>query len=122
MTFRALPYITLLGFFFGSTLVVSRFSVGQFHPTTYIGLRMLLATMGYVILYTVVPQRFKWPKGRQLWRHATLLGVIGTAIPMTAVVSSLLYQSSGVTAILLTCGPAVTVLMAHFGLPDDDAK
>ena len=119
MTIQALPYITLLGFFFGSTLVVSRFSVGQFHPTTYIGLRMLLASVGYVILYTAAPHRFKWPRGRQLWRHATLLGVIGTAIPMTAVVTSLLYQSSGVTAILLTCGPAVTVLMAHFGLPDE---
>ena len=119
MTTQALPYITLLGFFFGSTLVVSRFSVGQFQPSTYLGLRMILASLGYVALFTLAPQRFKWPTGRRLWHHAALLGIVGTAIPMTAVVTSLLYQSSGVTAILLTCGPAVTVLLAHFALPDE---
>ena len=119
MNAQALPYVTLLGFFFGSTLVVSRFSVGQFQPTTYLGLRMLLASLGYVALFTMVPRRCKWPKDRRLWQHAALLGVVGTAIPMTAIVTSLLYQSSGVTAILLTCGPAVTVLLAHYVLPDE---
>jgi drug/metabolite transporter (DMT)-like permease len=38
---------------------------------------------------------------------------------MTCIVSSLQYQSSGVAAILLTSGPAVTVLMAHFFLADE---
>ena len=119
MTVQALPYVTLVGFFFGSTLVVSRFSVGQFQPTTYLGLRMLLASLGYVALFALAPGHFKWPVGRRLWHHAVLLGIVGTAIPMTAIVTSLLYQSSGVTAILLTCGPAVTVLLAHYALPDE---
>jgi drug/metabolite transporter (DMT)-like permease len=38
---------------------------------------------------------------------------------MTLIVSSLQYQSSGVTALLLTAGPAVTVVIAHFWLPDE---
>jgi drug/metabolite transporter (DMT)-like permease len=38
---------------------------------------------------------------------------------MTAIVSSLQFQSSGVTSVLLTTGPALTVLMAHFLLPDE---
>jgi len=114
---QAVPYIVLLGFFFGSTLIASRFGVGQFHPTTYIGLRMVLASLAHFAL--LLPQRHKWPTSPNLWRHAGLLGVLGTAIPMTCIVSSLQYQSSGITAVLLTSGPALTVLMAHFTLHDE---
>jgi len=38
---------------------------------------------------------------------------------MVFIVSSLQFQSSGVTALLLTIGPAITVIMAHFWLPDE---
>jgi drug/metabolite transporter (DMT)-like permease len=38
---------------------------------------------------------------------------------MTAIVSSLQFQSSGLTAVLITTSPAITVLMAHFFLPDE---
>jgi drug/metabolite transporter (DMT)-like permease len=117
MPTRGIPYVAFLGFLFGSTLVVSRFSVGQFHPTTYIGLRMILASCGHIVFFAVT--RRKWPTGFQLWKHATILGIFGTALPMTAIVTSLLYQSSGITAVLLTAGPAITVVMAHFGLMDE---
>jgi drug/metabolite transporter (DMT)-like permease len=78
----------------------------------------MLASLGYVAVYAFSKKR-SWPKDRSLWRHATLLGVVGTAIPMTAIVSSLAYQSSGLTAVLITTSPAITVLMAHFLLPDE---
>jgi drug/metabolite transporter (DMT)-like permease len=38
---------------------------------------------------------------------------------MTAIISSLQFQSSGITAVLITTSPAITVLMAHFLLPDE---
>lgn len=114
----ALPYILLLGLMFGSTLIASRFGVGQFAPLTYVALRLTLASAGHVMTYLTAPGRH-WPQGRTLWRNATILGVIGTAIPMTGIVSSLQYQSSGVTSLLVTTGPALTVLLAHFLLPDE---
>ena len=119
MTVQAIPYVVLLGFLFGSTLIASRFGVGQFHPTTYIGLRMVLASLGHLAFYAVGFQNRNLPKDRRLWRHAALLGVLGTAIPMTCIVSSLQYQSAGVTSVLLTAGPAITVMMAHFFLADE---
>jgi drug/metabolite transporter (DMT)-like permease len=115
---QAFPYIILLGFLFGSTLVVSRFSVGQFQPSTYISLRLLLASLGHVTIYLVSRHR-KWPASRRLWGHAAVLGILGTAIPMNAIVASLQLQSSGLTAVLITTSPAITVLMAHFFLPDE---
>lgn len=118
MTLQALPYVLLQGFLFGSTLIASRFSVGQFRPTTYIGMRMVLATLCHLAVY-MLARRQKWPSSSHLWRHAALLGVVGTAVPMVAIVSSLQYQSAGLTSVLLTSGPAVTVLMAHFFLADE---
>ncbi len=118
MTIQALPYIILLGFFFGSTLVASRFSVGQFEPTTYIGLRLALAGLGYTAVYAF-SRRQHWPTDRRLWKHAIVLGVLGTAVPMTFIVTSLQYQSSGITSLLVTTSPAITVVLAHFFLGDE---
>jgi len=116
---QALAYITFLGFLYGTTLVVSRFSVGQFEPTTYIGLRLLMSSLGYIAIYVLRIKDRRWPKNPRLWGHAAVLGVFGSALPMTAFVSSLLYQSSGVTSVLITASPAITVLMAHFTLSDE---
>jgi len=116
---QSIPYVLLLGFFFGTTLVASRFSVGQFTPTTYIGLRLVLSAAGFAMVYLFRLGKRTWPRGKQLWMHATILGVLGTAIPMTGIVASLQYLSSGLASILITVNPAITVLLAHFFLPDE---
>lgn len=118
MTAQAIPYITLVAFLFGTTLIASRFSVGQFAPLTYISLRLFLASLCHLTIYGLLRSRHL-PRSRRLWRHAAVLGVFGTALPMSLIVSSLQFQSSGITAILLTTGPAITILMAHFLLPDE---
>ena len=38
---------------------------------------------------------------------------------MSFMVSSLQYQSSGITSVLITVAPAITVLMAHYALQDE---
>jgi drug/metabolite transporter (DMT)-like permease len=118
MTVEAVPYVVLLAFFFGTSLIASRFSVGQFEPLAFIGLRLTLAGLGSIAVYAMARRR-RWPRDHRLWRHAILLGVFGTAIPMTAVMTALQHQSGGVTALLITASPAVTVLLAHFFLPDE---
>ena len=119
MTLQAVPYILLVGFLFGSTLIASRFSVGQFHPFTYLALRAALASLGYGVVYVVNRRRRAWPTDPRLWRRATLLGILGTALPMACFLYALQYLSSGMAAILLTTGPAMTILMAHFFLDDE---
>lgn len=79
---------------------------------------MVLASLCHLAVY-LLSRRRKWPKNRRLWHDAALLGAFGTAVPMTCIVTSLQYQSAGLTSVLLTSGPAVTVLMAHFLLPDE---
>jgi drug/metabolite transporter (DMT)-like permease len=118
VTIQALPYVVLLGLLFGTSLIASRFSVGQFEPVTYIGLRLTLAGLGYATAYSLLRQR-RWPKSLRLWRHAAVLGVFGTAVPMLAIATALQYQSGGLTALLITTSPALTVLLAHFFLDDE---
>jgi drug/metabolite transporter (DMT)-like permease len=118
MTLQALPYVGLLGFLFGSSLIATRFSVGQFHPVSFIALRLAMASLAHVTIYTLSRHR-RWPTDRRLWRHAAVLGVVGTALPMSGVATSLQYQSGGITAVLITVNPALTVLFAHFFLPDE---
>jgi len=114
----ALPFIILSGFLYGTTLVVSRFSVGQFEPTTYLGLRFLLASLGHALVYGLHIRGLRWPRDPRLWRLALILG-IGTAATFTGIISSLRYQSSGITSILNTANPAITVVIAHFALADE---
>jgi len=115
---QALPYILLLGILWGSNLVASRFGIGQFDPILFVGLRLFIASIAHLFIY-LTQQGRSWPTDRQLWRRAAVLGVFGTAIPMSSIIASLQYQSSGVTAVFVTMAPAVTVLMAHFFLADE---
>ena len=119
MTAQALPYILLVGLIFGSTIVAARYTVGQFHPVTYLGLRAMLASLSYGAVYVLGPRRRVLPKDPHLWRHATMLGIFGTAVPMTCYIYALQHLSSGMASILLTTGPAVAILLAHFFLDDE---
>ena len=114
------PNIILLGSLFGTTLVASRFSVGQMAPLTYVSIRLSLAALGFLVIYYLLPNnRRKWPRGNKLWQRAAILGVFGTAVPMISFVGSLQYLSSGVTSVLMTTSPAFTVILAHFMLTDE---
>ena len=114
---KAFPYILLLGTLWGSNLVISRFSVGQFGSVVFAGLRLAIAGSAFILVYVFTSR--KVPRDRNLWRHATTLGIIGTAVPMTALISSLNYQSSGLSALLITSAPAFMAVAAHIFLPDE---
>jgi len=113
------PNIIVLGALFGTTLVASRFIVGQMAPLTYISMRLSLATVGFLIVFLIPNNNRKWPRGSALWLNGAILGIFGTALPMISFVSSLQYLSSGVTSVLTTTTPAFTVIMAHLLLPDE---
>ncbi|MBE2223201.1 MAG: DMT family transporter, partial [Anaerolineae bacterium] len=80
---------------------------------------LLIAGVAHLLVYLFLSRRFPLPKDRSVWKHAIFLGAFGTAIPMTCIVMSLQYLSSGVSSTLLTLGPAVIVILAHYVLPDE---
>lgn len=119
MPTQALPYLLLTGFFFGTGLLSARFATNQFEVATYAGLRLILASLGYLGLYWFCRARYPWPNQRVVWAKGFLLGLISEAIPMVASTGSLQYLSSGVVSIFVTTGPAITIVLAHFLLADE---
>ena len=119
MNFQALPYILLTGAAFGTNLVALRFAMDQFEPFALAGLRLAVASFAFLLVYLLDRRHHPWPTDPKLWRHVFLVGTVGTAVPQVATVLSLQYQSSGITAILVATGPAMTVLAAHFALADE---
>ncbi len=103
---------------FGSTLIASRFSTGQFATPTYIATRLVIASLFFVCIYLVSPTR-TWPTDPKLWFHGALLGIIATAITMNFIVGALNFLSSGLTSLLLTLNPAFVVIAAQLFLPDE---
>lgn len=114
---KAAPYVLALGLAWGLNLVISRFGISQFDPYVFIGLRLLIASAIFAAIYAVSATR-RWSRDPQLWRSATIVAIFGTAIPFAGFVGALQFQSAGLTSLLVTTAPAITVTVAHFLLPE----
>ncbi len=114
---KAFPYITLLGFFWGSNLVAARFGTGEFSPFFFIALRLMIATLCFLPFMVTGGRTF--PTNKQTWKLAMFSGLLGVAIPMSAFILSLQYMSSGLVSIFVTTAPAMIAIAAHFFLPDE---
>ena len=116
---KAFPYILALGFAWGLNLVASRFGIGQFEPLMWVALRLIISVAAFALFYAVSPSR-SWSRDPMIWRHAGIVGIFATALPLIGFVLALQYQSAGLSALFVTTSPAVTVIIAHFGL--DEAR
>lgn len=116
-----IPFTLMVGLLLGSTLVVSRFSLGQFATQTYVTMRLLVGSLSFFAMYWIFRIR-PWPRNRGLWMRAGIYGLVGTALTMTAYTQSLRYQSSGITSLLATLSPIETALLAHFFLKGEPLR
>lgn len=112
-----LPGVLLLSVFFGTNIVFSRFSLTQFHPLGFVAARMVLAAV-LALIWLLVRDR-TLPTGWSLWLHGSVVGIAATLVPMMLFVSALQYQSSGVTALMISMVPLSAMFFAHLRLPDD---
>ena len=116
--YQSLPYILLLGFFFGTNLVAARFCLGQFSSNTFLAIRLSIVSLLYILIY-IFSAKQKFPRDKKIWLHGGVFGLIGMAIPMASFIGSLNYQSSGVTSLLATLNAPVTIIFSHFLLKDE---
>jgi len=108
----------LFALLLASHMVVSRFSIGQFAPLTFISLRLIFTALATGAVYRSQPKR-KLPRDPKLWLTAGIYGVFATAMPLAAFVSAMQYQSSGVASLLGTLNTAFTVVFAQLFLEDE---
>ena len=114
MKSRAYSYILLIGSMHGITLLASRFSTGQYATSNYLFLRFVIAGALYALIMLFRKQE-RVPLDKKLWMHGIIIGLL-QSYTMHAIILAMLYISSGVNSILMSFGPAATILMAHFFL------
>ena len=119
MRLEAVGLVFLLGFLFGSDSVVARYMLGQFDPMTFTALRLSIAAAAFLVIYIFGIGGHRWPKDKQLWRNSIFFGVIGDAVQLILYISALRYLSAGLSSILFTFFPVVSVVLAHFLLPNE---
>ncbi len=112
--------VFLLGLMNGTTLLASRFSVGQYSTSNYLTIRLTIASVGYAILlwFTQKDKLSFFPKSKKFWVGSIFVGFL-SGISMNTIIMAMQYISSGLNSILMTIGPALTVLLAHFLLNDE---
>lgn len=112
--------VFLLGVMNGTTLLASRFSVGQYSTSNYLTIRLAIASVAYAVLvwFTQKDKLRFFPKSRKFWIGSGFVGFL-SGISMNAIIMAMQYISSGLNSILMTISPALTVLMAHFMLNDE---
>lgn len=103
---------------FGSGLTVSRLGLRHFDAVTYTGLRFVVAATAFA-MFLLVQNLGAWPRDRRFWVMTIAFGVVGTAMPMLAIVSALQFVSSGTAAIVAAASPTFSVIFAHFALQDE---
>jgi len=104
---------------FGSTVLVSRFFVGQLSPLNYVGLRISIGALPFFIFFLLRYRRRLKSVDRRLWKQGLIIGILYDALPFTLFVNALQYLSAGVAAILFSLYPVCVVFMAHFLLPEE---
>ena len=113
-----LPHVILLSLLFGTSTIASRFILAEMNSISFIGLRMVISVICFLALFAF-SKNHHLPRNPKVWKHGAVLGIIGTTLPMTGFITSLNYLSAGLTSIISTVGPALTVTLAHFLLKDD---
>ena len=114
-----LPYILLLGTMYGTTLIASRFLLGDLDSTFYLTLRLLISSLAYLLLYLVRPKTYPFPKKAKTWRLGTIFGVLSTILGMNLILFGMRFVSGGLASILISLGPAITVVLAHWFLKEE---
>ncbi len=109
--------VILTGLAWGSSVVFHRMGILEAPPLTFLGLRLGIATVAFVVTWALIPGRLP-AGGRTRW-DIVVVGLTATGGPLLAGTFALLFMSAGMAAVLLSLAPLLTAIMAHFWLIDE---
>jgi drug/metabolite transporter (DMT)-like permease len=112
--------VLLLGLAAGSSIVFSRFVLAEIHPTLLLTIRMGIASGCFLVFLRATRTSLKLD--RQVWLDCILVGVLAIGLPLEFSFMSLQHLSSGLFTIFLSFTGMVTMLVAHFLLPDEQSN
>ena len=107
----------LLVLMWGSSFLLIEVSLDGFIPKEIVGFRLFIGAITMICVSLFYGKRF--PKTLTPWLHFIVYAVIGNILPYLLIATGQKDITSGMAGLLMAIMPLVTLVLAHFFLPDD---
>jgi len=113
-----IPILLILSLIWASSFGAIKIAVPMVGPVFIVTARCLI---GGVLMLTVslLVRKASWPRGIGAWFWLVMTGLISTATPFYLIAFAEQQISSGMTAILMTIGPIISIILAHAATDDE---
>lgn len=112
------PILLMLSLIWASSFGAIKIAVVEVNPAYIVAARCLIGG-SLMLAVSLVVRRASWPRGIMAWLWLAITGVISTATPFYLIAFAEQQISSGMTAILMTIGPIISVILAHAATEDE---
>lgn len=110
-------YLVFLAGAWGTSFMFVKISVATIPPITTAAVRVTVATL--ILLAVLFYQKKPFPTDPKFWMKASLLGLVGTALPYMLLSWGMQFIGSGTAAICMSFIPLTTFFLAHFMTEDE---
>lgn len=113
-----IPLLLLLSLIWASAFTMIKIAVPVTGPVLLVLIRCGIGASVMLVMLALMRQA-SWPKSWQEWIGLIWLGIISTALPFFLISYAEQEITSGMTAILMTTGPLLAILLGHFFTDDE---
>lgn len=116
-SYKKILLVILTGIAYGSSIVFARYALKEIGPYPITVLRFGIASTAFLITFFILKKRI--PSENRVLRDMTIVGVVGTGLPLLLFYFSLSYMSSGIFTVFLATLPIFTAVLAHLFLKSE---
>ena len=114
-----IPLLLLLALIWASAFSMIKIAVPHVGPVMLVFARCLIGGMVMAAIVVVMRERSVWPQNLRQWLGLAGVGVVSTAVPFTLISYAEQTITSSLTAVLMTVGPLVAIVLGHFFTDDE---
>jgi drug/metabolite transporter (DMT)-like permease len=101
----------------GSSFLLIDRSLLFFSPEQIVGYRLFIGAITMMLVAFFYGKQF--PRAITTWLHYFVFAIIGSLLPYLLIATGQVTITSGMAGLLMAIMPLVTLVLAHFFLPDD---
>jgi len=116
--FWDVPILLLLSLIWASSFGAIKIAVPEVGPAFIVTARCLIGG-ALMLMVSLLVRRAAWPVGLKAWFWLVATGLISTALPFFLIAFAEQKIDSGMTAVLMTIGPIISIVLAHAATEDE---
>ncbi|MCE2517901.1 MAG: DMT family transporter [Alphaproteobacteria bacterium] len=109
----------LLSLVWASAFSMIKIAVPYVGPVVLVFARCLIGAMVMAVILVLMRGNSVWPRGWRQWSGLAGVGVVSTALPFTLISYAEQNITSSLTAVLMTVGPLVAIMLGHYFTDDE---